>query len=336
MGNVTIRDIARKAKVGVGTVSRVLNDSPAVSEETRRIVLEAIQELDYAPSPIARRLSLGRTLTIAVVLPFLTLPAFVERLRGVQHVLANSEYDLVLYSVGNPTQRDTYFKDLSRPNRADGLLFISLPPNDVQAQRLLRSEVPNVMIGSVHKTLHHVRVDDFYGGELATQHLIDFGHRDIGLISDYIDTPWHFVPMRERFLGYQKALEDAGIPFNPEFIAQGPHGRDEACTMAMDLLKKPERPSAIFACSDTQAIGVLDAAIKLGISVPDELSVVGYDGIRDAEYVDLTTVEQPLFDSGVEGARLLLENIADPLPTPKVITLPIELVVRGTTAPPGG
>lgn len=316
-------------------MSRVLNDSPAVSEETRRIVLEAIRELDYAPSPIARRLSLGRTLTIAVVLPFLTLPAFVERLRGVQHVLGDSEYDLVLYSVGNPTQRDSYYRDLARPNRADGLLFMSLPPNNQQAQRLLHSKVPNVMIGSVHQTLHQVRVDDFYGGELATQHLINLGHRRIGLISDYIDTPWHFVPMRDRFRGYQKALEKAGFEFNSDFTIQGPHGRDEACAMAVKLLKRPDRPSAIFACSDTQAIGVLDAAQKLGIRVPEELSVVGYDGIRDAEYMQLTTVEQPLFESGVEGAQLLLENIVNPMPGPKVITLPIELVIRGTTAPPG-
>ncbi len=126
MAHVTIRDVAKRAGVGVGTVSRVLNDNPSVSDATRRKVLAAIEELDYTPNPIARRLSLGKTLSIAVVVPFFTRPAFVERLRGVEYALADSEYDLILFNVESTARRDAYFRNVPRRERVDGLLIISL------------------------------------------------------------------------------------------------------------------------------------------------------------------------------------------------------------------
>ena len=129
----TIRDVAKRANVGVGTVSRVLNDSPAVREETRQRVEAAIEALDYTPNPIARRLSTGQTLTIGVILPYLTMPSYIERLRGVQTTLMDSQYDLVLFDIENSSQRDAYFQNLSLKSRVDGVLLISLPPSDEQA-----------------------------------------------------------------------------------------------------------------------------------------------------------------------------------------------------------
>ena len=327
----TIRDVARKANVGVGTVSRVINDSPAVREETRRKVLAAIEELDYSPNPIARRLSTGQTLTIGVILPYLTMPSYVERLRGVQSTLANSEYDLILFAVENPEQRDAYFQNLSLKSRVDGVLFISLPPDNEQAQTIIHSNIPAVLIDGYHEDLCCVYPDDVQGGRIATQHLIDLGHRRIAFLSDLLRTPFH-PSMRLRYQGYRAALEEAGIPFNPVYQVEGGRGRVHARSMAQKLLSLDSPPTAIFAAYDSQAIGTIETAREMGYRVPDDLSVIGYDDIRDAEYMNLTTINQHLDQSGVEGAKLLLKMLTKPdkrLPCQR--TLSVDLVVRGTT-----
>ena len=333
MSPVTIRDVAKLANVSTATVSRVLNNTDPVSEESRQKVLDACATLNYSINPIARRLSMGRTQMIAVILPFLTLPSLVERLRGAQYALDDSEYDLVPFSVGTPKRKDERLTELSRRSRVDGILIISVHPTDEQAERILEEDIPTVLVDARNDKLHCLIMDDVQGGYLATKHLVELGHENIGLISDYIETPMGFSSTHNRFIGYKKALEEANIPFREQNHKQGDHGRDIAKTIALEMLRSPEAPSAIFATSDTQAIGVLDAANELGISVPENLSVVGYDGIRDAEYVDLTTIAQPLFESGSQGAELLLEVLKDPPKQRIEKILPTQLIVRGTTAP---
>lgn len=334
MGPVTIRDVAKKAKVGVGTVSRVLNNSPAVADSTRERVLAAIKELDYTPNPIAQQLSSGLTHAIAVTLPFLTYPSFVERLRGVQHALAKSNYQLVLYSAETPDHRDQQFEDLARQTRADGVLIISIPLSDAHAERFIRNKIPTVMVDIYNPRMNRVYVDDVYGGYIATKHLIELGHKKIGFISDTVQTKFKFVAMENRLRGYQKALAESGIPFFPQYHLEDEHGRPEAAKMARALLNLKDPPTAIFAASDTQAIGVLDAASEMGISIPEELSVIGYDNIRDAEYLNLTTIAQPLFESGYEGARLLLRILKERPKEVQEISMDLDLIERATTAPP--
>ncbi|MDY6878147.1 MAG: LacI family DNA-binding transcriptional regulator [Chloroflexota bacterium] len=333
MTSVTIRDVAKRAGVGIGTVSRVLNDNPSVRKTTRQKVLAAIADLDYSPNPIARRLSLRKTLTIAVIVPFFTRPSFVERLRGVEYALADSEYDLILFNVETTARRDDYFRSVPRRERVDGLLVISLSPHDADVEHFLQANVPTVLVDARHPRLSRAVVDDVAGGHLATQHLIDLGHRKIGYVSDCLKNPFNFVSSRDRYEGYRQALAEAGIPFRPEYHCQGEHGRREAREMASVLLSLPDRPTAIFAASDIQAIGVLEASRDAGLKVPDDLSVIGYDDIEISEYLHLTTIRQPLFVSGVEGVGLLLESIATPPPTPRRVLLPTELVIRDTTIP---
>ena len=332
----TIRDVAKYAGVGVGTVSRVLNNSPSVSENTRHRVLSAIGELDYRPNPIARRLSLRRTQTISVVAPFFTRPSFVERLRGTEHALAKSEYDMILYNVETTDRRDECFEFVPRRERTDGLLVISLSPTDAVVNHFLESGVPTVLIDAHHPSLSRVVIDDVEGGRMATQHLVDLGHRRIGFVGDHFQDLFNSFHCRDRYCGYQKTLRRAGIDVRPDYYRQGEHGQEEARAMARDLLTLPLRPTAIFAGSDTQAIGVLEAAGDMNLRVPDDLSVIGYDDIEVAAFVHLTTVRQPLYDSGVEGVSLLLEILENPLSEPRRVLLPLELAVRGTTAPPAG
>lgn len=331
--STTIRDVAKRAKVGVGTVSRVLNDNPGVSEKTREHVLTVIDELEFRPNPIARQLSIGRTLTIGIILPYLTLPSYVERLRGVQQVLAGSEYDLVIFIVDNPAQKDAYFQNLLRKSRVDGMLIVSLPPNDEQADYFSRSGVPTVLIDSDHSDLSCIMADDFEGGRLATRHLIELGHRRIAYLSEEVDTPFH-PAMKYRYEGYRAELEDADIPWNPEYFIKGPRGRSSTVRMAKKLLSQPDPPTAIFTSCDTQAFAVLDVAQEMGVPVPDKLSVIGYDNLREAAYTDLTTIDQSLFDSGVLGTQLLMDILSGKVGSPckKFIGLSVEK--RKTTGPP--
>ncbi|NUM48241.1 MAG: LacI family DNA-binding transcriptional regulator [Anaerolineales bacterium] len=329
----TIRDVAKQAQVSIATVSRVLNNSPAVSPETRRRVNEAMQHLDYQPNPAARRLSAGRTNTIAVVLPLFTLPSFVERLRGIHDELSGNDYDLVLYSVDTPEQRDHHLARLAHPSRADGLILVSLPPNDQQAQRFLDTKMPVVLVDAYHPDLSHVIVDDVEGGYIATQYLIGLGHRKIAYLSDFLDTPFH-PSMKHRYEGYRKALAEAQIEFRPEYHLCTAHGRDTAREVTRGLLTQADPPTAIFAASDTQAVGAMDASFSLGIHIPNELSVVGYDDIRDAEYVRLTTIKQPLYESGAIGAQMLLSILASDELSPQQRKMSIELIERNTALPP--
>ncbi len=334
MSPATIRDVAKAADVSIATVSRVLNDSPAVRPETRDKVLSVMAELDYVPNLTARRLSLGRTLTIGIALPFLTLPSFIERLRGVQLALTESEYDLVLFSAETPNRIDSCLNNLLGQARVDGAIVVAFHLTDVHIDLIRQSNIPVVLLDAQHPEMNRVCVDDIEGGRIATQHLIDFGHRKIAFLSDYLSNPFHFVSMRHRFTGYRQALDQASIPFRVSYHEEGGLGGREAYQKAIMLLTLTERPTAIFAASDTHAIGVLKAAHDLGIRVPEELSVIGYDDIRDAEYLHLTTIRQHLFEMGVEGANLLLASLKEPNGAPFEIILPTQLVVRGTTGPP--
>jgi len=334
MSATTIRDVARYAGVGVGTVSRVLNDSPEVRPSTRDKVLSAIEALDYTPNPIARRLSLGKTLTIAVIAPFFTRPSVVERLRGIEHVIADSEYDLIVFNVETGKRRDAYFHNVSRRERVDGLIIISLLPRDSDVQRLQQGGTPVVLVDVSHPAFSQVIVDDLKGGRQATQHLLDLGHCKIGFLSDYEDSSFYFTANRDRYAGYCRALMDAGLRLRPEYSVHGVHSRSSAFEMAMRLLNLPDRPTGIFATNDTLAIGVLEAAQEMGLDVPRDLSVIGYDDIEIAEYLQLTTIRQSLFESGAEGIRLLLQEIESLPQRPTQIQLPTELVTRETTAAP--
>ncbi len=334
----TIRDVAKKAGVGLGTVSRVLNQSPQVSNSTRQRVLDVIDELDYSPNPIARRLSLGKTHTIAVIIPFFTRPAAVERLRGVTYSISGTNYDLIVANIETPERRVEVFKDLARRERVDGVLIISLPFSEKDAELFRKSGIPLVIIDVNDPLLNdfnRIVVDDIEGGRKAVQHLLDLGHTNIGYISDLLEDPFPFSASRARFMGYCQALEAAGINPCPEMHRHGEHSRSDAKIITAEMLRMPDRPTAIFAASDTQAIGVMEAARDAGLRIPDDLSIVGYDDVEIAEYLSLTTIRQLLVESGEKGVRRLLEVMEKPSREPVCETIPTELVIRTTTAPPG-
>jgi LacI family transcriptional regulator len=333
---VTIRDVARHAGVSVATASRALNGKAVVNPRTRDRILSVMAELGFTPSPAARRLSLGRTLTVGVVVSFLTRPQAAERLRGVDAVLTDSEFDLVIYNVETVQKRDHYLATLGHSQRVDGLLAMSLPPTEEVGAGLGRGPVPVVFI-DVHTpsvdSVPRVVGDDLAGGALAARHLLELGHRSIGFIGDSTRDPFGFTSSRDREIGLRTELAQAGMVIPSEWVGHGAHGRYEARDLARAMLAASPRPSAIFAASDTQALGVIAAARELGIQVPEDLSVIGYDDIEAADYVGLTTVRQQLFESGRRGAEILLSEIRERAEVPPVVLLSPELVIRATTAP---
>ncbi|HUH08863.1 MAG TPA: LacI family DNA-binding transcriptional regulator [Egibacteraceae bacterium] len=330
---VTILDVAARAGVGVGTVSRAINHSPQVTEPTRRKVMAAVEELNYLPNPSARALKRGRTSRIAVVVPFLTQPAAVERLSGLASATRATPYHLVLFAVETPEERDEYYRSLAVQHQADGVVAVSLRPRDKEIDAFQQAGVPLVLLDSDHPRVSHAVTDDVEGGRLATRHLLGLGHRRIAFVGDLTENPFGFTSSARRCDGYRRALGDAGIHPDPALIRTGPHGRDTASRLTMELLDLEDPPTAIFAASDTQALGVLQAARERGIRVPQELSVIGFDDIEVAGYVGLTTVNQPLEASGVIAGELLFDALADGESPPAAQRLPLEVVPRETTGP---
>ena len=333
---VTISDVAARAGVGVGTVSRVLNDRSNVRPVTRAKVLDAIAALEYRPSSLARNLSLRRTHVIGVVVPFFTSPSAVERVRGIASVLASSPYDLMLFDIESEERRENAFRLFDRGERSDGLLLLSLVPPEDEVIRLQSARLPCVLVDAPHPAFPSFVIDDVRGGELATSHLVELGHRRIAFVGDKPSDPFRFAASSDRTRGYLRALAQAGIEPPAEYVREGTQSHHVARSIAIDLLRLPQRPTAIFAASDAQALGVLDAARILGLRVPEELSVVGFDDIEVAAHVGLTTVRQPLFESGRRGAELLLQMVTSDGPPgdPRTEQLPVEVVVRSTTAAP--
>lgn len=332
---VTIGDVARLAGVGRGTVSRVLNDRPNVDPATRARVVAAIEALDYVPSPTARRLSLGRTQTVAVVVPYLATPSVVERLRGIESTLVAAGFDMIVFNIETVERRDTVLRELPRRERVDGLIVVSIRPRPDEVRRIAAAGLPTVLLDAEHRGLPRIVVDDIAGGGLAARHVIDLGHRRIAFLGDPPRLPLGFSSSRLRLRGVRNEVALAGLELPPERVATGEHGRRVAAELTGDLLRTAKPPTAVICASDTQALGALEAAASLGFEVPGELSIMGYDDIELAEYVGLSTVHQPLRETGVRAAERLLAIIGGSREGPRREAMTVEVVARRTTAPPG-
>lgn len=330
---VTIHDVAKHAGVGIGTVSSVLNNSRPVNEQTRQKVLDAVAALDFVPNPSGRRLSMGKTHTIGVVVPFFTSPAQIKRLRGVMSVVSDSEYDISLFAIETIKQRDKALQTVPIRGRIDGLLIFSIQPSDDELRRIKQQKIPTVLVEVYQPDFHSIQIDEISAVKNAITYLIELGHRKIAYISEYLNEPFNTYS-QNRYQGYRQALEMAGIPIEARYLRECKPDREEGRQVTLDLLTAPNPPTAIFTYSDVQALGALEAARELNLEVPADLSVVGYDDIDTAHFAQLTTVHQNLFDTGVKGINLLLDRIDNPESPVTCIEMPTELIIRQTTAPP--
>ena len=329
-GSVTIYDVAERAGVSIATVSRVLNTPSQVNEATRSRVLMAIDALGFVPKAEATaraRKSAGR---IGVLAPFFTYPSFVQRLRGVSEFMAGSSYELVIYNVDTVERREAYLASLPIARRLDGLIVMALPFGDEAANRLIAHGLQVVLIECAHRLFSSVEIDDHEGGRIAGAYLAERGYRRIGFVGD-AELPEYAIPTSERRLnGFRDALRGHCIELPPQYIMRSPHGMERARLQTLQLFDLPEPPNAIFAPSDTQAMGVLKAARQRKLRVPEDLAVIGFDNIDAADYIGLTTIGQPLDESGRVAAEMLISCLADATRAVRRVQLPLTLICRET------
>ncbi len=327
----TLAQIADRAGVGIGTVSRVLNGHPSVSVAMRARVETAMHDLGYSRPPRGGRPT--RRGQVGVLVPFFDEPSAYERLRGIVSRLEPHALHVVLFNVSAPGQASELITSLVHDGQLDALIVISLPIGNDDARRLAAAPFPTVLLDTTSPLLASVGVDDRHGGQMATQHLLDLGHRRIGFVGEPPRNVFGSVASARREAGYEAALTLAGLTVDPAVVRHGAHLRSAARQMATDLLRLRRPPTGIVVASDVQCVGVIESAEQLGVAIPDALSVIGYDDIDLAGLLHITTVRQPLEESGRRVADLVVAAIQGAALAPFVEELELELVVRRTSGP---
>lgn len=327
---VTINDIAKAANVSKATVSYVLNDKPGVSEKTRRKILQIIKELNYFPNAVARGLA-GKTIgMLGLVIPDITDMFYASIIRGVEQAANSFHYTLNLCTTHADPEKEREVVDLFTSGRVDGLIVMTYHLQKDYLAALKERSIPFVFIDSPieDESIYTVIVDNKKAGYTATEYLINAGHREIAFIHGSRDA-WD---NDYRFQGYCQALRDHGLVLRNHLIKTGDFQRFEGYQAAKGLLISSQRPTAIFAANDQMALGVLHAASELGLKIPEDLAVIGFDDIEAAALVDpaLTTVSQPTLEMGKKAVELVVALINGKKPLPRKILLQTSLIERET------
>ena len=337
---VTIYDVAKHAGVGVGTVSRAINDSPNIRPKTKELVLKAIEELGFSPHGMAKRLATKRMGIVAAIMPFYTGHFYQELLRGIQQTLLKYENDLIIHNVEKPSKVLNFLDRTLQEKRCDGILAISIDIPDSYISKFVQAGLPVIVVDRAHDQLDCVLVDNEQGGYLATRYLIECGHRKIAMISGSKAS----LPAQKRFAGYCRAIDEAGLHIDDDFFvssdvlsngidAQSNDGfNEQAGWLAMNLLlQKKKRPTAVFASSDIQAIGALKCAKEQGLKIPHDMAIIGFDDIELSSYLSLTSMQQPMREMGRIAAETLMDKIENRSEEVRHVLLRTKLVERGST-----
>lgn len=327
----SIIDVARLAEVSTATVSRALRGLPNVSEATRERVLRAAEALSYTVSPHAANLASGRTGTVGVVLPFVNWWFYSQVVAGIDSVLRANDLDLLLYNLGDARVHQRFFERMPLRRRVDALIVLNLPLSKREAEALVSMEVPIAVLGTRIPGCWQVSIDNAEGAATAVRHLINLGHRRIGMITGSLSDPRGFTTPIVRQHAYRSVLAQAGIPYEPELEAPGRFAIDEGASAMAKLLSLPDPPTAVFAESDQMAFGALRTLDRMGLKAPDDVSVIGFDDHETAELLDLTTIAQPVPHQGELLAHQVLAALSGQSEEPTRVMVPTQLVVRGTT-----
>ncbi|MFY9558356.1 MAG: LacI family DNA-binding transcriptional regulator [Blastocatellia bacterium] len=331
---ISIKDIARVAKVSHSTVSRALHNSPLVSHETAERIQQIAREKGYRPSEVARSLVNRRTKTIGVVVTRIADPFIAEVVSGIEEVANDHGYSVFLANSNAHPDREVKVVHSFHERRVDGILVTASRVGALYMPLLAEMRVPTVLINNQHpgEFVHSVMIDNPSASRQAAEHLIQLGHRRIAYIGDRFG----FQSDTERFAGYRRALEVADIQFVPELTAHG-DGKAEGGMQAMErLLALPEPPTAVFCYNDMSALGALRAIHSRGWRVPEDISVVGFDDLFIASYTSpaLTTISQPMRQMGRMAMEILIKLFSG-LNSKTNIKVQGQLIVRESTSAPG-
>lgn len=328
--NPTIYDVARQSQLSIATVSRVLNSPDQVKFETRERVLRAIDELGFVPKAEARARAIRGTRRIGVLTPFFTSPSFVERIKGIAYALGKTNYELIVYTVHSIDNTSAFLASIALSGGLDGLIILSLPLTDDDARRLVEHKVVTVVVEYEQDYFSSVDIDNTAGGEIAGKYLLKKGHRRIGFIGEIFPPDYAIRPALARLNGLRKVMAQSDIRIPDEYVQSAPIDPDSTRQAANKLLNLPDRPTAIFAAADFQAMVLMKLAADRGLKIPQDLAVLGFDGLEYAEFMGLTTINQSLVDSGRIATELLLSQLADGSRSVQHIKLPLTLLERET------
>jgi len=292
----------------------------------------AMEELGFQPNVLARSLRRKETRTLGMIVPDSTNPFFAEVARGIEDTSFQQGYSVILCNSDGNLDKELFYTNVLAEKQVDGILFVAAGVSTEHIRTLQTRRMPLVVVDRdiPDVTVDSVLADNTHGGWLAARHLIDLGHRRIGCITG----PSDIAPSSDRILGYRQALTEAGISLDESLIIKGDFQCKSGCWAAKQLLAMDDPPTAIFACNDLMALGCISGALSLRRSVPDDLSVVGFDDVRLASYTNppLTTIAQPNYEIGVLAATMLLERMRDYDMLPRRRLLDTNLVIRRSTA----
>jgi LacI family transcriptional regulator len=328
----TIYDVAKRAGVSIATVSRVLNGSPNVRDVTRRKVLTAVDALGFVPKADAVARARASVKQIGIISPFFTIPSFGQRMRGVAQALANSTYELVIYTVDSMNRYEILLAQLPLNQQLDGLIINALPISDEAAQRLSSSPFEIVLMESSHPAFCSFQIDNVYGGKLAAEHLLAKGYQHFAFI-DYHTSQNHAIrPGKARLRGYHNSLKKVNYELEDSQIVIVPMNDLQQTRQQLEVLfEHLETPIALFVAADYLALFVIRIAQEYGLRIPQDVAVVGFDDIELAEMMGITTISQSLDEMGQLAAKLILGRLANPGEPIQNILIQLTLIERETT-----
>lgn len=329
----SLQEVAQRAKVSIATVSRVLNKSDKVVPETRAIVEQALRELGYRPSRVARRLRMkdGRAHLVGLIIPDIQNPFYAEIARGVEDAAYAAEYALLLCNSDENPEKERFYLDVMRSESVDGIVLPPFDDTDAAVIEIAATGMPVVCVDRSMAKLKTdlVEVDNHRGAFEAVSHLLDKGHKHIGLIEGRSQVS----TSRERRRGYLDALAERGITVRKELMRAGDFKQESGRILANELLALRKPPTALFVCNNLMTVGALATIHQRGLRVPQDVAIVGFDDLPWAEALDppLTVVRQPAYEVGRQAMELLLKRIMDPDRAPVTVRLLPELVTRSST-----
>lgn len=328
----TIYDVAKEAGVSIATVSNAINGKGNVSKKRREQILKIMEQMNYQPNVNASALMGKKTYTLGLLIPDISNPFFSEIARAIEDQAHQLGYSVIMCSTDNKDERVERYIGLLEQKNVDGILIGTGVDNLDILTNLQAKNIPIVMISRETSALEvdTVVVDDFVGGLMAAQHLAEMGHRQMAILSEQLKVS----SARERIRGFKQGLQDLQIPFDDHNIAICDYMIQEGRRAAGELLAREDRPTALFCCNDVLAIGALQEARSIGIKVPEELSIVGFDDTILAAVVDppLTTIAQPIASMAKQAFQLLISHLDESEAVKKRIVLRPEINIRQSTA----
>lgn len=306
---VTIKDIAKAADVSVTTVSRVLNDKPDVSPNTRENVLEKINELGYKPNSIARGLALQKTNTLGLIIPDISNPFFPDIARGVEDMANQKGYSVIFCNTDNEQKKEKEAIELMKEKQVDGILLSLSTTNEKELKNLRQVEYPIVQIDRKIPNINYpsITIDNVKSAYTATKFLIENGHKKIAHITGDLET----ITGYQRLKGFKKAISEKNIKLNNAYIKDGDYSKRSGYDNMLALLKSNNPPSAVFIANDLMAVGAYQAVFEMNLSIPEDISIIGHDNIDVTKLVNptLTTMAQPKYKLGKKAVQLLIAEI---------------------------